>query len=90
MAKQFKKIPTFKSEDEEVEFWNTHDSTEYIDWSKARRVIFPNLKPTTTPISIRLPNYMISELKVRANRLDIPYQALIKQAIAEKLDATRK
>lgn len=85
MAKKLKAIPKFKNEDEEAEFWNTHDSTDYLDWSKFQRVRFPNLKPTSTSISIRLPSYMISELKVKANRLDIPYQTLIKQAIAEKL-----
>lgn len=83
--KKLKKIPKFKNEDEEAEFWNTHDSTDYIDWSKAVRVRFPNLKPSSTPISIRLPSYMVSELKVKANRLDIPYQTLIKQAIAKEL-----
>lgn len=85
MVKKLKKIPKFKNEDVEAEFWNTHDSTEYLDWSKFKRVRFPNLKPSSTPISIRLPTYMISELKVKANRLDIPYQALIKQAIAKEL-----
>ena len=85
MTKKFKKIPKFKDEDEEAEFWNTHDSTEYLDWSKFKRVRFPNLKPSSTSISIRLPSYMISELKVKANRLDIPYQTLIKQAIAKEL-----
>lgn len=85
MSKKLKQIPKFRNEDEEAEFWNTHDSTQYLDWSKARRVRFPNLKPSSTPISIRLPSYMISELKVKANRLDIPYQTLIKQAIAKEL-----
>ncbi len=85
MRKKLKKIPKFKNEDEEAKFWNSHDSTEYIDWSKFKRVRFPNLKPSSTPISIRLPTYMVSELKVKANRLDIPYQTLIKQAIAKEL-----
>ncbi|OGE80732.1 MAG: hypothetical protein A3H72_02080 [Candidatus Doudnabacteria bacterium RIFCSPLOWO2_02_FULL_48_8] len=83
MAKKFKKIPKFKSENEEAEFWNTHDSTEYLDWSKARNVIFPNLKPTSRSISIRLPEYIISQVKVEANKLDVPYQALMKQYIAK-------
>lgn len=87
--KKLKKIPKFKNESQEANFWNTHDSTDYIDWSQAKRVRFPNLKPSSTPISIRLPTYMISELKVKANRLDIPYQTLIKQAIAKEL-ATKK
>jgi len=89
MTKKLKKIPNFKDEDEEAKFWNNHDSTDYIDWSKAKHIRFPNLKPSSTPISIRLPTYMISELKVKANRLDIPYQTLIKQAIAKELIAGR-
>ncbi len=60
-------LPKFKNEDAERKFWDTHSSVDYFDWSKAANVIFPNLKPSSTPISIRLPNYMISELKVKAN-----------------------
>lgn len=80
--KKLKKIPKFKTEDEEAEFWNTHDSTDYLDWSKARNVIFPNLKPTSRSISIRIPEYIINQVKVEANKLDIPYQSLMKQYIA--------
>jgi predicted DNA binding CopG/RHH family protein len=83
MAKKLKKIPKFKNEDEEAEFWNSHDSTAYLDWSKAKNVIFPNLKPTSRSISIRLPEYIINQVKVEANKLDIPYQALMKQYIAK-------
>lgn len=83
MKKHFKKLPKFKNEDEEREFWDTHDSTEYFDWSKAKNVIFPNLKPTSRSISIRLPEYIINQVKVEANKLDIPYQALMKQYIAK-------
>ncbi|MFA5991164.1 MAG: BrnA antitoxin family protein [Candidatus Doudnabacteria bacterium] len=82
MQKKLKKIPKFKTEDEEAEFWNTHDSTDYLDWSKARNVIFPNLKPTSRSISIRIPEYIINQVKVEANKLDIPYQSLMKQYIA--------
>jgi predicted DNA binding CopG/RHH family protein len=81
--KKLKKIPIFKNEDEEREFWDTHDSTEYVDWSKAKNVIFPNLKPTARSISIRIPEYIINQVKVEANKLDIPYQALMKQYIAQ-------
>lgn len=88
MAKKLKKIPKFKNEDEEAKFWNTHDSTEYLDWSKAKHVIFPNLKPTSRSISIRLPEYIINQIKVKANKLDIPYQSLMKQYIAK--EALRK
>ena len=83
MIKKLKKIPKFRNENEEAKFWNTHDSTEYLDWSKAKRVIFPNLKPTSRSISIRLPEYIISRIKVEANKLDIPYQTLMKQYIAK-------
>ena len=83
MQKKLKKIPQFKDEDEEREFWNTHDSTDYFDWSRAQNVIFPNLKPTSRSISIRLPEYIINQVKVEANKLDIPYQSLMKQYIAK-------
>ena len=81
-----KKIPTFKSEAEEAEFWATHDSTEYIDYSTAKRVIFPNLKPSTRTISIRLPESLIEHLKVLANKRDIPYQSLLKMFLSEKVE----
>lgn len=82
MSKDLKPIPHFKSEDEEREFWQTHDSTEYVDWSKAKRgVRFPNLKLTTKPITLRLPVSMIDRLKIEAHKMDIPYQTLIKKLI---------
>ncbi|MBI4049504.1 MAG: BrnA antitoxin family protein [Candidatus Doudnabacteria bacterium] len=83
MKKKLKKIPKFKNEDEDREFWDTHSSVDYIDWSKAQHIVFPNLKPTSRSISIRLPEYIISMVKVEANKLDIPYQALMKQYIAK-------
>ena len=82
MNKSLKPIPYFKSEKEEREFWQTHDSTEYVDWSKARRgVRFPNLKLTSKPITLRLPVGMIDRLKIEAHKMDIPYQSLIKKFI---------
>ncbi len=78
-----KKIPKFKNEDDEREFWATADTSEYFDFSKARHVDFPNLKPTSQPISIRIPAYILRNVKMKANELDIPYQALIKQYIAK-------
>lgn len=87
-TKKLKTIPDFKTEDEEREFWATHDSTDYVDWSKAEHYVFPNLKPTTRPISIRLQEHMINRLKQRANEIDIPYQALIKQFIDKGLRAS--
>jgi predicted DNA binding CopG/RHH family protein len=83
MKKILKKIPKFKNEDEEAEFWNTHDSTDYLDWGNPSNLVFPNLKPTSRSISIRIPEYVINRVKVQANKLDIPYQSLMKQYIAE-------
>ena len=80
-----KKIPTFKDEDAEREFWATEDSTEYIDWSKAQRITLPNLRPTLRTISLRLPEAMIAELKLLANKRDVPYQSLLKVFLAERI-----
>jgi len=77
--------PTFKTEAEERKFWETHDSTDYIDWSKAERIRFPNLKPSTTAISIRLPLGLLEQIKIAANKRDVPYQSLIKMWLAEKV-----
>lgn len=86
-----KPIPDFKSEDEEREFWATHSSVNYVDWSKARRdVTFPNLKPSTRTISIRLPEWLIAALKTLANKKDVPYQSLVKIFLAEKLKEENK
>jgi predicted DNA binding CopG/RHH family protein len=83
--KKLKKIPKFKSEDEEREFWARHDSTEYIDWSKSKLTLFPNLKPSSKTISIRLPESLLDNLKVLANKRDVPYQSLLKILLAEKV-----
>ena len=80
-----KRIPKFKNEDEEREFWASHNSTNYIDWDKAKDVVMPNLKPTLKTISIRLPEIMIEELKLLANKKDVPYQSLMKIFIAERV-----
>ena len=85
MIKKFKKIPKFQTEAEERKFWLTHDSTEYVDYSKAKRVSFPNLKLSTKSITIRLPESLIERLKVKAHKLDIPYQTLIKIMLDEKV-----
>lgn len=82
---KLKKIPRFKNEAQEREFWATHDSTDYIDWSKAKKVTFPNLKPSTQTISIRLPESMVHDLKLLANKKDVPYQSLLKIFLAERL-----
>ena len=79
------KIPSFSSEDEEREFWSKSDSTEYIDWSRSQKTILPNLKPSTKKISLRLPETMIDELKLLANKRDDPYQSLLKIFLSEKI-----
>lgn len=80
-----KKIPKFKSEDEERTFWATHDSTEYVNWKKAKKVMLSNLKPSVKSISLRLPESMIEELKLLANKKDVPYQSLLKIFLAERI-----
>lgn len=81
--KKLKKIPKFKSEQKEREFWETHDSTEYVDYKTFQHVQFPNLKLTTKPITLRLPVGLIDRIKIEAHKMDIPYQSLIKQLIFE-------
>ena len=82
-----KKLPNFKTEQEEREFWDTHSSEEYVDWDKIEVINapFPKLKPSTKTISIRLPETMIEELKSLANKNDVPYQSLIKIYLAERI-----
>jgi predicted DNA binding CopG/RHH family protein len=84
MRKKLKSIPRFTSELQEKKFWETNDSTEYVDWSKAERAQFPNLKPSTQTISIRLPVSLLERIKVEANKRDVPYQSLIKVWLSEK------
>lgn len=84
-AKSIKPIPAFTSEAEEAEFWATHDTTDYVDWSAARLAIFPDLKVSTTTISLRLPSHLLADLKRLANRRDVPYQSLLKVFLAERL-----
>ncbi len=81
-----KPVPEFRSEDKEREFWATHDSTEFIDWDAGERRKFPKLKPTLRTTSVRLPVSMIEDLKVLANKKDVPYQSLLKVFLAEQLD----
>lgn len=77
----------FKNENLERNFWSKHDSTDYIDWKKAKRAIFPKLKPSVKTISIRLPEIMLEELKLLANKRDVPYQSLLKIFLAEKIES---
>ncbi len=80
-----KALPKFKNEDDERKFWAKHDSTDYLDWVQAGRAAFPNLKPSTRTISLRLPESTIAALKVLANKRDVPYQSLLKILLAEKV-----
>lgn len=86
MKKKLKEIPEFKSEDDEREFWATHDTTDYFDWDNARPMVFPNLKPTTKTISLRLTGSMLDRIKAAANKRDVPYQSLIKMFLQERLE----
>ncbi len=83
--KKLKQLPVFTSEEQEREFWAGHDSMDYIDWSKGGRTTFPNLKPTSRTISLRLPLTMIANLKLLANKRDVPYQSLLKTFLADRL-----
>jgi len=78
------KTPDFKNEKEEREFWETHDSTDFVNWDKAQLAVFPSLKKTTKAISLRLPEDLLAKIKVKANKMDVPYQSLIKTWLAEK------
>ncbi len=80
-----KKIPTFKDEAAERQFWATADSTAYVDWSRGQRVTLPNVRPSVRTISLRLPEAMIAELKLLANKRDVPYQSLLKVFLAERI-----
>ena len=84
--KKLKKIPKFKNEQEEADFWATHDSTEYLDWSSAKKVVFPNLKPSSRSIPIRFPEFLLERLKLLANKKQVPYQSLLKTYLAERIE----
>lgn len=85
MNKPVKTIPKFTTEAQERAFWETHDSAEYLDWTKARKAVLSNLKPTTKTISLRLPQHLLDSIKSAANARDVPYQSLIKVWLQEKL-----
>jgi len=85
MNKRLKPIPKFANEAAERAFWESHDSAEYVDWSKAQRVVLPNLKPSTQTISLRLPQHLLESIKAAANARDVPYQSLIKVWLQEKV-----
>ena len=85
MSKTLKRVPAFRSEAAERRFWQTHDTTDYFDAAKSMRAVFPNLKPSTRTISLRLPVHLLEGLKAAANSRDVPYQSLIKVWLQEKL-----
>lgn len=86
MSKQDKTVPEFHSEPEERAFWEANDSTDYVDWSQARKASFPNLKPSTRAISLRLPEALLERIKTEANKRDMPYQSLIKAWLSEDVE----
>ncbi|OGR80152.1 MAG: hypothetical protein A3I11_05330 [Elusimicrobia bacterium RIFCSPLOWO2_02_FULL_39_32] len=83
--KKLKELPKFKSEDEERRFWAKADSSKYFNWNKPERALFPNLKPTTESISLRVPKYLLAGIKELANAKDVPYQSLIKMYLVERV-----
>jgi predicted DNA binding CopG/RHH family protein len=80
-----KKIPDFKSSEEEAIFWDSHDSAEYVDWSQAKQTVFPNLKSSTESISLRLPSSLLARIKELANEKDVPYQSLMKVYLSDQV-----
>ena len=85
-----KKLPKLKSLAEEKKFWETHDSADYIDWTKAKRAAFPNLKPSVKTISLRLPEHLLNAIKIMANKEDVPYQSLMKMLLAKGVENAQK
>lgn len=84
-----KQIPVFKTEAEERAYWESHTSSDYLDWSKGQRVSMPNLKPSTKTISLRLPEGLLDRIKIEANKRDMPYQSLIKVWLARNVEERR-
>ena len=89
MSKPKKTPPKFKAESEERAFWESHDSSDYMDWKQAQPALFPNLKPSTKTISLRLPEALLERIKIEANKRDMPYQSLIKVWLSEDIDRHR-
>ena len=88
--KKYKDIPSFKTEEEEREFWAKTDSSQYIDWKKSEKTVLPNLKPSSKTISLRLPEFILDELKMLAKKRDVPYQSLIKMYLKDRVDKELK
>ena len=85
MPEKNRSIPQFKSEDEERDFWSRNDSADYVDWKRAQVIRLPNLKPSTKTISVRFPEILLNDLKILANKRDVPYQSLLKIFVAERV-----
>ena len=86
MAKKLKVVPKHRIEAREREFWAKADSTDYVDWDGARPLVLPDLKPSLKTISLRLPEHLLAELKLLANKRDVPYQSLLKLYLAERVE----
>jgi predicted DNA binding CopG/RHH family protein len=87
---KLKKIPKFKSPTEEKQFWEKHDSADFIDWKKAKHIAFPNLKPSVKTISLRLPEHLLNAIKIMANQEDVPYQSLMKILLAQGVERAHR
>ena len=85
--KKLKNIPKFKSEEEERKFWTKNDSSEFVDWNRSKITSFPKLKPSTKTISLRLPEFLLNDIKIIAHKRDVPYQSLIKIILKERIDS---
>lgn len=83
--KSLKPIPKFKNEDEERQFWTNHDFTDYVDHFQPIELDLSKLKPSTKPITVRLPESLLIDLKKLANKKDVPYQSLMKVFLADKV-----
>ena len=83
--KNLERLPRFKNPNEEFEFWAKYDATEFVDMKKSKKVMFPKLKPTTKPVTLRLPVYLIDQLKAIAHKKDVPYQSLVKIILTEEV-----
>ncbi len=88
--KKLKEIPKFENEEQERNFWANENSTDFIDWENADSTVLPNLKPTTTTISLRMPESTLNKIRLAANKRDIPYQSLIKLFLKERIDKELK
>ncbi|MFO7551321.1 MAG: BrnA antitoxin family protein [Haliea sp.] len=87
---RLKKTPEFNTEAEEREFWESHDSSDYVDWNKTQTVVLPHLKPSTRTISLRLPEGLLERIKIEANKRDMPYQSLIKAWLADDVEESQR